>query len=70
MVTFYRGECLGSPHTGYGGDSLRTQTHFRSSRKKTQDLASVAHTGVPLGATVPEGMGFKDHISRAENIEK
>ena len=25
---------------------------------------------MPLGATVPEGMGFKDHISRAENIEK
>ena len=31
---------------------------------------SAAHTGVPLGATVPEGMGFKDHISRAENMEK
>ena len=37
---------------------------------RLKTLNSAPHTGVPLGATVPEGMGFKDHISRAENIEK
>ena len=31
---------------------------------------SAAHTEVPLGARVPQGMGFKDHISNAQNIAK
>ena len=38
--------------------------------RRLKTLNSAAHTGVPLGATAPEGMGFKDGISRAENIEK
>ena len=50
--------------------SLRTQTYLSGRHaRRLKTLNSAAHTGVPLGATVPEGMGFKDHISRAENIE-
>ena len=45
------------------GDRRISGRHAR--RLKT--LNSAAH---PFGATAPEGMGFKDDISRAENIEK
>ena len=42
----------------------------QAKRLKKNISCSAAHTKVPLGARVPQGMGFKDHISNAQNIAK
>ena len=45
MVKFYRGECLGSPHTGYGGAYLTLidflVRHFEN--QQAQILAGALH---------------------------
>ena len=37
LVKFYRGECLGSPHTGYGGDV------WMSTRRRAKISATFSH---------------------------
>ena len=60
-------------------DSQPADTNFRrpeirlcpqAKRLKKNISCSAAHTKVPLGDRVPQGIGFKDHISNAQNIAK
>ena len=63
MIKFYRGECLGSPHAGYGGAGTIT---LRTSVEKSADTYQKTSKGKGgLGTKTAKVTASKSNVSES-----